>query len=1097
MNSANDAAKSCRHKEANDPVSPCPLMKKEVQLIPLRYGLVERLSPTDIKMPYKTASKPMGIRLLRDGWLYIVVGNQADAILHEYRIEKGLITQLLWNGNEVSADKRTESIGEAKLIFDKKLMLFATYSEVQWTAVKCSQVIKSPTERQHFMQSVSLSSANALTGSKDLLTPLQAKTWLAELAEPAASDTPAKDALEEEFTDYAWEHKTLFMVAKLGALKADNEYEYENDHLYLVLNDDIGVLRDLASHQDLVVDWIGQWAANEELNQKYAEACSIEIQMTMTPESVENSPLITAEAKAELTDIHKQAIVDWIQAKQQSDDINAARQFVRLRNTLGPELSNKYVPLILDLEQNHDESLNGVGWWNFLWNGKAGTKGILDVIDGPAMQDFLVEQRAHLQRWNHRLDLITNDRVHLLNKFYQAAWYFDANQSQQVLDVLAAEYSCIKDICRSDKATEMLAALFSDKPWLIYPGFYTLPMDSGLALQEKILTKIKEIKSAIDTKEGYQNIQQISVQLNGLVNHELKSLALINGTDEAITHFHQRNNSVYEPAKNLRLAESMQALLDDLNKNHVIDPNKILRNLPNATWLSVLVAHANSGITIELATDTQARAYMADSAKAQRLRTENTRLKNVKRQARVTIRTKGKTPKRLSLLAEYDKQFKANQVSLRQLEPALAKNMSPLGEGPSRVGFRLAGLNDGQLKELKLLAQDHNHKVKNVLFTSKALDQLSVLIAVYQLVNAVNVWSDYLDTSKDVSVGELMQATFEAMGASLAAAQGLYAARDFDALKRFKSVTQQLKYGASLGRLTGILGIFSYLYIGASSAFKARSAYADLTDAYRAGNQKLMLKSAISLGAESSLTVINGVALIRTGQIVMNVALKATADVRAVAWAANSGRLLAIGLRANLLGLAVTALQLGATVWYNASQLDKYLQWMKTSTWGIAPGTRALAESELALARIVLKPSAEFKVTPKGGALILSLPSTTARELDRADIKLAAYWKIDMRNTWEPWSQQLLGQWRLLSELDEPLILAMPIYPNEKNAQHNIAIELHYRPSVTTEHVNIIRFQTSSLTQSQQLKEVTLFKARFNAPLVALDFDALAVIEQG
>ncbi|MEI6859314.1 MAG: hypothetical protein V5788_05950 [Shewanella sp.] len=54
--------------------------------------------------------------------------------------------------------------------------------------------------------------------------------------------------------------------------------------------------------------------------------------------------------------------------------------------------------------------------------------------------------------------------------------------------------------------------------------------------------------------------------------------------------------------------------------------------------------------------------------------------------------------------------------------------------------------------------------------------------------------------------------------------------------------------------------------------------------------------------------------------------------------------------------------------------------------WGIAPGTRALAESEVALARIVLKPSAEFKVTPKGGALILSLPSTTARELDRAGI---------------------------------------------------------------------------------------------------------------
>lgn len=735
--------------------------------------------------------------------------------------------------------------------------------------------------------------------------------------------------------------------------------------------------------------------------------------------------------------------------------------------------------------------------WNFLWNEKAGVKGILDLINQPAMEAFLEEQRAHLQRWNNRLDLITNDRIHLLDKFYQAAWYFDANQSKQVLEVLATEYSCIKDICRSDKATEMLAALFNDKPWLIYPGFYTLPMVNSSALQEKILTKIKEIKSAIGTPESYENVQFISGQLNGLVSNELQSLALINGVDEAITGFHQLNNSVYESAKNLALAESAQTLFDDLNKNYAIEPNKFLRNLPNSTWLSVLVAHANTGISIEFATDMEARAYMADSAKAQRLRAENTRLKNVKRQTRVAIRTKGKTPERLSLLAEYDKQFKANQVSLGQLEPALAKNMSPLGEGPSRVGFRLAGLSAVQQDELKLLAKDSSYKVKNLLFTSNMLDGLSVLIAIYQLFNAVSVWSDYFDTSKDVSTETWAQVTFSAMGASLGAAQGLYAARDLAALKHFESATQKLKYGASLGRLTGLLGIFTYLFIGASSAIKAKSAYSALIRAYQAGDRELMLKSAISLGAETSLAAINGVAFIRTGQMVMNVALKGTAEARAVAWAANSGRLLSIGIRTNLIGLAVTALQLAATVWYNASHLDKYLRWMKASTWGIEPGNRDLADSDLALARIVAKPSAELKVTPKGGALILSLPSTTARELDLADIKVAAYWQIDMRNTWEPWSQELSGQWRLLSELDEPLTLAVPIYPNEKNAQHNIAIELHYRPSVKAEDIDIIRFQTSSLTRSQQLNEVKLFKtARLNAPLVALDFDALAVIEK-
>ena len=1096
MNSANDAAKASRHKEANDPVSPCPLMKKKVQLIPLRYGLVERLSPTDIKLPYKTESKPMGIRLLRDGWLYIVIGNQADAILQEYRIENGLITQLLWNDTEVSADTREQNIGEAKLIFDKNVTLFTCYSEIQWTAVKCSQVIKSATERKYFMQSVSLSSANALTGSKDLLTPLQAKTWLAESTEPAASESAVKDALKEEFTDYAWEHKALFTPVEFGTLSADNEYE--NDHLYLVLNDDLGVLRDLASHQDLVVGWISQWAENDKLNQQYAEACYIETQITMTPEDLAQSPLMTEEAKTELTDSHKQAIVDWIKAKQQADDLNATLQFFELKKLLGSELSKKYVPLIFDLEQSHDASLNGVGWWNVLWDDKAGVKGILDLINQPAMETFLEEQRAHLQRWNHRLDLITNDRVLLLDKFYQAAWYFDANQSQQVLEALATEYSCIKDICRTDNATEKLAALLKDMPWLIYPTFYTLPHIDSLKLQENILTEIKKIKEAaiyLFSNDTYKDVQTSSVQLNALISEKLKSLAFINGVDEAITNFHQLNNAVYDPAKNLGLANSAQILLDDLNQNHAVDPNKVLRNISKATWLAILDAHATSGISIELATKSQVVAYKADIDKARRLRSENTRLKNIKREIKAAMRTKGKTPDRVRLLTETNQQFKANQASLGLLEPAIAKNMTPLGEGPSMVGIKMAGLSAVQANELKSLAQDSIYKVNQTLFKPGMLNSLAILIAFYQINNALNVWTGFIDQSIKVSRLELTQVTSIAIGSSFGAAQGLFAARDLAALSNVTSATQKLQYGASLGRLTAFLGLVSYLGIGASSAIKAKSAFYELKDAYQRGDQQLMLKSAISLGAETSLTAINGVALARTGSIILNVAGEATAELRAVAWAASSGKLLSIGIRCNLIGLAVTALQLGATVWYNKSQLDSYLRWMKTSSWGIAPDGKDLLASNLALARMVAKPSAELKVTPKGGALLLTFPSTTARELDQADIKLAAYWQTDLRNnTWEPWSQQLSGQWRLLSELDEPLTLAVPIYPNEQNAQHNIAIELHYSPSVTTEDIDIIRFQTSSLTRARALDEVAMFKApSLNAPLVPLDIAALAV----
>lgn len=67
----------------------CPLRKPKVQLLPLRYGLVERLDPAAaLSLPYQTTSRPMGIRLVRDGWLYVI--DNTSGYLHEYRVENGV-----------------------------------------------------------------------------------------------------------------------------------------------------------------------------------------------------------------------------------------------------------------------------------------------------------------------------------------------------------------------------------------------------------------------------------------------------------------------------------------------------------------------------------------------------------------------------------------------------------------------------------------------------------------------------------------------------------------------------------------------------------------------------------------------------------------------------------------------------------------------------------------------------------------------------------------------------------------------------------------------------------------------------------------------
>ena len=113
---ANVVALAENEKDTRSPMGMCELMNSTVQLLPLRYGLVERLDPSSaLEIPLKLNSHPLGVRLLRDGYLYII--DSASGYLHEYQIEKGQITKLLWKDHEVAADVRTASVGEPYLVF--------------------------------------------------------------------------------------------------------------------------------------------------------------------------------------------------------------------------------------------------------------------------------------------------------------------------------------------------------------------------------------------------------------------------------------------------------------------------------------------------------------------------------------------------------------------------------------------------------------------------------------------------------------------------------------------------------------------------------------------------------------------------------------------------------------------------------------------------------------------------------------------------------------------------------------------------------------------------------------------------------------------
>ncbi|KNH44219.1 toxin VasX, partial [Pseudomonas lini] len=175
----------------------CPLRQTHVQLLPLRYGLVEKpLDPSaELKLPYTLTTRPVGIRLLRDGWLYVI--DSMTGHLHEYQVLNGMVSALLHKGAKVSGDRRTPIEERPALVFSRRSILHVSFAEVQWTVAKCMQVLDSSHEREHFMQVVDLGPVDCETGGEHVLTVAQGKQWLAEIATDAATQTQTEQSADE------------------------------------------------------------------------------------------------------------------------------------------------------------------------------------------------------------------------------------------------------------------------------------------------------------------------------------------------------------------------------------------------------------------------------------------------------------------------------------------------------------------------------------------------------------------------------------------------------------------------------------------------------------------------------------------------------------------------------------------------------------------------------------------------------------------------------------------------------------------------------------------------------------------------------------
>lgn len=1101
--SPNNVAKS--RDDGKCALGGCSLMKAKIQLIPLRYGLVERLDPSSaLAMPYKTTSRPLGIRLIRDGWLYVIVDKKPQAVMHEYRIQNGIVTQLLWEKGEITANKRESNVGEAVLVFPRLSKLYVNYSEVQWTAAKCAQVIKHKSEREYFMQAVDLTKTDPEKGAANLLTPSQAQKWIAEVAEQPSKERAVTGAKPEESQDYLWEQATHFKKTQLGALKKQVKAENERDHLYLVLQDDLGVLRDLAEHQDLVTGWISDWSDAEANQKKYVFGCYIESLYRVTGDSIlkaaQGDPRF-AELKDETTEEQRQSIVDYVNIKNQTHYSGAGTQRgavaaskLRMRTSLGA-LYAKYEDLIDSIDDNADDALDGA---------KMGQDGINDLINRPAMEAFLKQQRTQLSRWNRRLDLITDDRVKLASekRFHRSAWYFDSKLSNQIETSLATEYACLKDICRTDKATDAIAELIEKQPGFTVPTFFTLSLTDQKDFYAKMSSIVKTVRDIPLSTGDYKGIKDLSVEFKKLLNQDLP--AAMNLSEDGIT-FDQTRSTVYEPAKQLRLANALEEAMQSVRSGQPIDPAKVLRHIPGAAWIDVLRTFGKEGMTLEFASAEQARAYKADSEKAGEIRKKMASLKNEIRQMLANER-KGKAPKgsHRALIA----QRKSIQQMLPPLEASIASAMRLVGEGPSKVGLKIKGLTSAQEVEFHRMAEDYRlnrpDKLKGLgkdIFKSAGGDIFASAVMVVQIMSFLTVQSEF-SRKKDADFSDKLAVTnsfFSMLGGIFAAAQGISITTLTAAQRNYSSAAGKIKLAARFGRLTGGFGLAAYGFgasAAATSLYGEKGSVVKWTEALRSGDGGKLAGASMTLVGDSGQLAVNGWATVRTGQYMYEAASKVS-EARAVAWATAGGRVLSVAARANLIGLGLTILQLGGE-WiynhYNKSELDK---WLQQGAWGKKSLQRPLEEDRLQLADITAAPQVGLKNINGQPMAVISIPGITTSELDHVSFELEAYWLNNSPHyNWEPWTEPMAYQLNLLSTPDASLKMGLEIFQHEANAMHGLAIKLRYHPLAGNSAIREKYFQTMTLNAGKEktIPSIPALRVRnASAPSLLVTTDLLNV----
>ncbi|WP_227498846.1 hypothetical protein [Marinobacter sp. ELB17] len=842
-------------------------------------------------------------------------------------------------------------------------------------------MLDDPEECAELLQRVDLASASPLSGGEFLLTPDQAKARVAEFAEDNAPEPP-EGAHPQEGEFYHWENQPYYHRSRLGKLIKQQGIDDTSNCLCLVLRDDVGVMLDLAQHQDDVVGWIENWAEEGNNERDYFLGTLIESMTLLNAQGLDsmmansNHPAMASmrqdlEAMSESDRSDTQSAL-LAALKRQGDErrpgpndaslpaevksrveeirstanrTNAYSIVPKMRRVVDewylrqamegaqPDFVDAHIAGIGALTKSHREHLKTI-----LEGEGFGHRGINDLIDREAMDQFMAGQRAKLARWQSLLTAITTDRVQLLtnNRYQKATWYFDPADKAQIEAALDLEYACLKDICRSDEANEGVLEWLNTHPQYSRPLFQTLPKNDRSADGELAKTY------AIVSKAGYEVVTKAANWAQKIRAAEKGKLPDFTDYSKLIQQKAGAVGDTFAPAIALAKGRAIGKLYEAIGSQTLPELDDLFRDLPYFFKRGMLDAIDQGKAEFRIASQDELATFRNNLTKMLQL---DQQMKQLQKDHDVAKSNQShRSEKAQRLVAE----FKTAREKHREVGKHVAATISPVEEIDTGLKLETAATGRAGLtlvlpaldqQELGRLVGHFRQGLASASRVNLMGDGLGVLVFVAQLSILWNVASELGSESESPEDKQrLYESALATIAAGFLASQGLM---DTAYSARARALAEAWQRSAvagvhiRMGRLHVWLGGPAYLFGAFSAGISAYKHRDNWLEAVRTGNVEAQAGAVMGMIGSGGLAITNTYGLGRTLSMARAVRQASKGIARAEAWAIAGRTLSSLFARLNLAGLVFTVFELGGTWLYNRHNLSERDRWLQTTPWSL------------------------------------------------------------------------------------------------------------------------------------------------------------------